>query len=712
MNEFERLKQTYFEECDVLLEDLDRGLGQLQAGETGADLLNAVFRAVHSIKGGAGAFGLRMLVGFADAYETVLGRLRDGRLPAGPQVTDILIRAGDMLATLVAAETGGPAGDAAREAQIRAALVGLLGEDGIAPPAAEPDFDLATELAEEAPASGGRSYVIHFTPTAETYASGSDPLPIIRELKRLGGVQVEADMTALPALDAMAPDASYLSWTIQLETTADLSEIRDAFAFVEESSEIIIEPVGGDEPDPAPPSPPPPSPQATAPAPPPAASPPAESPRAPSPAPPPAAPAGEPAKPGGRAPARESQGSIRVDLEKIERLLSMVGELAIAQATMAQQAGGLPGAFATLRQSIDDLSRHTRELQESVMSIRAQPIRAVFQRIPRLVREVAIESGKSVALTIDGEDTEIDKTVVERLYDPLVHLLRNGIDHGIETPDERIAAGKPPQGTIHLSAEQRSGRILIQVSDDGRGINRKKVLARAQERGLVPRDAVLSDEEIDDLIFLPGFSTAEKITTISGRGVGMDAVRHDVSQLGGRVMIRSEPGKGSAFILILPLTLAVMDGMLVRVGQETYVVPLANVIESLRPEPETLRTLMNVGEVLAMRGEYLRIAPVGRLFGIRGAVEDPARGLILLAEAEDGRRLGLVVDDVMGQQQVVVKSVEANYGRLQGVAAATILGNGRVSLILDVAGIYRLLEQERSHKYQRSNERAYRVSTE
>jgi two-component system chemotaxis sensor kinase CheA len=708
MNEFERLKQTYFEECDVLLEELDRGLGALQGGESGVDLLNAVFRAVHSIKGGAGAFGLKMVVGFADAYETVLGRLRDGRLPAGPQVTDILVRAGDMLAALVAAETGGPPGDAAREAQIRAALIGLLGEDGAAAPADDSAFDLAADLADDSAeggqGSGGRSYVIHFTPTAETYASGSDPLPIIRELKRMGGVQVEADMTALPALDAMAPDGSYLSWTIQLETAADIAEIREAFAFVEDSSEILIEALG-DEPDPTPETPLP-----SSPTPPPASLP---APAAIAQPPAPDAPPAEPAKPaGGRAPGRDSQGSIRVDLEKIERLLSMVGELAIAQATMAQQAGGLPGAFATLRQSIDDLSRHTRELQESVMSIRAQPIRAVFQRIPRLVREVATESGKSIALTIEGEETEIDKTVVERLYDPLVHLLRNGIDHGIETPEERVAAGKPPQGLIHLSAEQRSGRILIQVSDDGRGINRKKVMARAQERGLVPRDAVLSDEEIDDLIFLPGFSTAEKITTISGRGVGMDAVRHDVSQLGGRVMIRSEPGKGSAFILILPLTLAVMDGMLVRVGQETYVVPLANVIESLRPEPDTLRTLMNVGEVLAMRGEYLRIAHVGRLFGIRGAIEDPARGLILLAEAEDGRRLGLVVDDVMGQQQVVVKSVEANYGRLQGVAAATILGNGRVSLILDVAGIYRLLEQERSHKYQRSNERAYRVGTE
>jgi two-component system, chemotaxis family, sensor kinase CheA len=336
---------------------------------------------------------------------------------------------------------------------------------------------------------------------------------------------------------------------------------------------------------------------------------------------------------------------------------------------------------------LETLSQHLRELQEGVMAIRTQPVKSVFSRMPRLVRELSGQLGKDARLFITGEGTEIDKTVIEQLADPLTHLLRNAIDHGIERPDERVAGGKPAQGSIHLAAEHRSGRIVIEVADDGRGINRERVLARGRERGLVAADAQPSDEEIDNLIFLPGFSTAETVSNVSGRGVGMDVVRRNIQALGGRITVQSRHGEGSRFLLSLPLTLAILDGMIVAVGRESYIVPLTNIVESLRPRRQDIHAVVGCGDVVAIRGEYVKLLYLADHFGVPDAVDDAAHGIVVVVETEDSGQLGLVVDELLGQQQVVVKSLEANYGEVTGVGGATILGNGRVALILDMAGL-------------------------
>jgi two-component system chemotaxis sensor kinase CheA len=357
---------------------------------------------------------------------------------------------------------------------------------------------------------------------------------------------------------------------------------------------------------------------------------------------------------------------------------------------MLIQLGGLlpsdmcPGLIAGL----ETLSQHLRELQEGVMAIRTQPVKSVFSRMPRLVRELSAQLGKDAKLIITGEGTEIDKTVIEQLADPLTHLLRNAIDHGIERPDERVAQGKPPQGSIHLAAEHRSGRIVIEVSDDGHGIDRERVLARARARGLVAADCEPSEETIDNLIFLPGFSTAETVSSVSGRGVGMDVVRRNIQALGGRITLQSRLGAGSRFLLSLPLTLAIMDGMIVAVGREAYIVPLTNIVESLRPHRQDIHAVTGCGDVVAIRGQYVPLLYLARHFGVPDAVTDAALGIVVVVENEGTGQIGLVVDELVGQQQVVVKSLEANYGEVEGVGGATILGNGRVALILDIGGLH------------------------
>jgi two-component system chemotaxis sensor kinase CheA len=365
-----------------------------------------------------------------------------------------------------------------------------------------------------------------------------------------------------------------------------------------------------------------------------------------------------------------------------------VGELVISQSMLAEQLSVLPtDKFPTLSRSIEELTQHARNLQDGVMAVRTQPVKSVFARMPRMVRDLAVETGKNVRLLISGETTEVDKTVVEQLFDPLIHMIRNAVDHGIESPDERSANGKPAQGTVRLSAVHVGGRIVIQVTDDGRGIDRVRVRARAVERGLLDADAVLTEEQLDNLIFLPGLSTAETVSDISGRGVGMDVVRRNVERLGGRVLIRSVAGRGSTFYLSLPLTLAVLDGMVIGVGRETYVVPLTVILESLRPQARDVHRLVGGGDVLYVRGEYVPLVYLGRAFSVPDATREPWEGLVMLVDADAGGKIGVVVDEIVGQQQVVIKSVESNYRALPGIAGATILGNGRVALILDVAGL-------------------------
>jgi len=644
-----QFRKTYFEECAELLDALQSNLELLAGGDEEDETLHAIFRSVHSIKGGAGAFGCTDLVAFSHIFESLLDALREHKVPATRDVKQLLLRASDALADIVNAarlEQPLPGNFAA---EIRAAMQDSLQGSVDAPVA------VAAQSTPESDVAGGEhTYRIVFRPHTEMLRKANEPLLLIRELCKLGVLTTEVDSAALPALEAIDPEAAYLSWTFTLETVASLNAIQDVFEFVEDDCDLKIEQL-----DIAP------EPAETA----------------------GSDPAGAVPTATGPAPAQ----SIRVDVDKVDRLVNLVGELVISQAMLTEQGLSLPAdQYPTLIQGIEALAQSARELQESVMAIRAQPVKSVFARMPRIVRELAATLGKEVRIVTSGEMTEIDKTVIEQLNDPLTHMIRNALDHGIEPPAERLADGKPRQGTILLSAAQRSGRIVIEVSDDGRGINREKVLAKAQARGLVPAGASPSDEDIDNLIFLPAFSTADVISNISGRGVGMDVVKRNVQALGGRISVRSKFGQGSSFSLSLPLTLAVVDGMVVSVGDETFIIPLVAIVENLRPQAADIHPIVGRGDVLALRGEYLPLVYLHRAFAIGGAIADPCRGIVIIVQSESAGRVGIVVDELLGQQQVVVKSLEANYEPVDGISGATILGNGRVALILDVGRLHEI----------------------
>jgi len=703
VEDLSRFKQTYFDESAELLAVAETGLLNLAPGAADPDEVNAIFRAVHSIKGGGGAFGFTDLVAFAHEFETVMDGVRNNAIAITTELVDTLIRANDVLGQMLAYAREGtspPAGTTdAVVAQLRQHLSGEAHAEpepvaeAPAAPVAYPDEDdgeaglfgdamAAIAAARAADESSRIRWTIVFRPKAELLMSGNEPTFMLRALRRLGDATIDCHQEQLPSLADLEAELLFLSWTVTLlaDPGVDRAAIEDVFEFVADECDIRIT---AEAPPPAVAEAPPPEPEpapGTDVVPPPAAAQTAMTPPKP-----PEAPV---RRPGGNEHAGLTSHTIRVDLDKIDRLVNMVGEMVITQAMIAEHVRELPpGAFQELLEGLEQLAQHTRELRESVMSIRAQPVSSVFSRMPRLVRELAAETGKEVSLVTSGETTEVDKTVVENLVDPLTHMIRNSIDHGLEGPDERERTGKPRQGTVHLSAQHRSGRIVIEVADDGRGINRARVLAKAIEKGLVPAGASLSDEEIDNLIFLPGFSTADKVSNISGRGVGMDVVRRNITSLGGRIGVYSTPGEGSRFVLSLPLTLAVLDGMVISVGEERFVLPLTNIVESLRPKQADLHGLVGKCDVMMARGEYVRLVHLHQLFGIPNAVGDATRGLVVLVETEDGSRLGLVVDEVLGQQQVVIKSLEANFRRLDGVAAATILGDGRVALILDVAGL-------------------------
>lgn len=730
---FEAIKVTFFQECAELLGDLEANLLALETGEGDIETINAVFRAVHSVKGGAGAFGLEDLVRFAHVFETLMDELRSGRKECDDVTIKTLLRASDVLADHIAAAqgTGAPV-DAARSAGLVAELEVLT--HGVAaapaPVAAAPveddfgftpltldlaDFGAPVELPAldlppldlpnlAAPSAAG--WRIVFRPHPRLYASANDVSLLLRELSRLGPTSVELDASGLPMLDALDAEDAHLIWTIVLNGDAAEAAVRDVFDFVEMDCDLSITALDGGasieadlpplpvldavpaEPEfdlaallakaaaavetPAPVAVAAPTPVAPVPAP-VAAAPKPVAPAAPTPA---AAPS---------APAAVAPVTIRVDLDRVDRLINVVGELVIQQAMLAQRVmeSGLARS-SDIALGLEDLELLTRDIQDSVMAIRAQPVKSVFQRMPRLVREVAEMTGKRVRLVTSGEDTEVDKTVVERLAEPITHMLRNAIDHGLESPEEREAAGKPAEGTVRLAALHRSGRIVIEIADDGKGINRPRVRGIAVDRGLIAEDAVLTDDEVDNLIFLPGFSTAETVTDVSGRGVGMDVVKRSIQALGGRISISSVPGKGSTFTLSLPLTLAVLDGMVVGAAEQTLVAPLSAIVESLTPRVEDIHYVGGHDAVIRFREEFVPLVDVGRVMGFRDDATPLMGGVVMIVETEAGSRAALLVDAINGQRQVVIKSLETHYRHVDGVSAATILGDGSVALILDI----------------------------
>jgi two-component system chemotaxis sensor kinase CheA len=678
------IKQTFFQECEDQLVELETGLLAIEKGDHDPETVNAVFRAVHSIKGGAGAFNLGDLVHFAHIFESAMELVRTGKLMPTVPVVKTMLRAADVLADLVREARDGKRYDPSRSAVITAELTALA-----PPPAveAEPfaDFDFTpvmVDLSDFADLGGPAAptgFRIGFTPRADLYAKGNETAILLREVERLGATVVTCDTSAVPLIDALDPEGAYLSWTVELDTDRDEAAVREIFDFVEWDSTLTIEPLGAPAAHPA-------TPPDAEDGDPPVAPPTVASSRESGTPVPEAAPT--PAAGSDKATVATAQATIRVDLDRVDRLIDLVGELVINQAMLAERVteAGLARVSAVAT-GLDELEQLTREIQDSVMAIRAQPVKSVFQRMPRLVREVAAQVGKSVRLVTEGEATEVDKTVIERLSDPLTHMIRNAIDHGLESPEARLASGKAEEGLVRLTALHRSGRIVIEVADDGAGINRPRVRQIAVDRGLLSPDAKLSDEEIDNLIFLPGFSTAKMVSDISGRGVGMDVVKRSIQALGGRITIASRPGQGSSFTMSLPLTLAVLDGMVVTVAGQTLVIPLTAIVETLLPRASTVHSFGGSARVIGVRDSFIPLVDVGQVLEYRHEAADPKSGIALLVEAEGGTRSALLVDAIQGQRQVVIKSLEANYGRVPGIAAATILGDGRVALILDVDAV-------------------------
>ncbi|MBW7983394.1 chemotaxis protein CheA [Enterobacillus tribolii] len=637
--------QTFFDEADELLADMEQHLLALDPMQPDNEQLNAIFRAAHSIKGGAATFGFTVLQETTHLLENLLDSARRHELWLSTDIINLFLEAKDIMQDQLDAYKSAGEPDNASFEYICQALrqLALEASQGEQPAAQETP---AAAVAVAAPATPAGDAVLHLT--ISRLKTGEAPL-LLEELKHLGNVI---------ASGSPQPD----SLDVTLQTSAPPDDIKAVLCFVIEPEQIDITASADAVP----------TPQAA-------------------PSAPPAPVAAPPAKAPGhelhQRPAKSTENSsIRVAVEKVEQLVNLVGELVITQSMVAQRSGELDSAeHGDLLNSIGQLERSARDLQESIMSIRMMPMEYVFNRFPRLVRDLAGKLDKQVELVLEGSSTELDKSLIERIIDPLTHLVRNSLDHGIESPQVRREAGKEETGRLTLSAEHQGGNIYIDVRDDGAGLNREKILAKARSQGLNVHEG-MSDEEINMLIMAPGFSTAEQVTDVSGRGVGMDVVKRNIQEMGGHVEIRSAVGKGTCVRIALPLTLAILDGMSVRVGEDVFILPLNAVMESLQPQADDLYLLAGDERVLQVRGEYLPLVELYRVFDVAGARTDATGGIVVIVQ-NGGRRYALLVDQLMGQHQVVVKNLETNYRKVPGISAATILGDGSVALIVDVAAL-------------------------
>lgn len=655
--------QTFFDEADELLADMEQHLLGLDPQEPDSEQLNAIFRAAHSIKGGAGTFGFVVLQETTHILENILDGARRGEMQLSTDIINLFLETKDIMQEQLDAYKAGQEPDAESFKYICEALRQLAleakGEVVAKPAAAAP---VAAEPVAAAPAAAGLRVKLSDLKPNEV------PL-LLEELGNLGTVSdVQKGETSLEAT---------------LDTTIGKDDLVAVLCFVIEESQISF-------------------PSASA-------APVVAEPAAVAPAPTTMAEAEITATPATvtelvpaakretkkAAPAKTSESSsIRVAVEKVDQLINLVGELVITQSMLAQRSGALdPVAHGDLLNSMGQLERNARDLQESVMSIRMMPMEYVFSRFPRLVRDLASKLGKEVELTLLGSSTELDKSLIERIIDPLTHLVRNSLDHGIESPEKRVANGKSAIGNLTLSAEHQGGNICIEVIDDGAGLNRERILAKALSSGLPVSDA-MSDEEVGMLIFAPGFSTAEQVTDVSGRGVGMDVVKRNIQEMGGHVEIASKQGKGTTIRILLPLTLAILDGMSVRVADEVFILPLNAVMESLQPRAEDLKPLAGGECVLEVRGEYLPLVELWNVFDVQGAKTEATQGIVVILQSA-GKRYALLVDQLIGQHQVVVKNLESNYRKVPGISAATILGDGSVALIVDVSALQSLNREKR-----------------
>jgi two-component system chemotaxis sensor kinase CheA len=673
---------AFFDESYEALDTMEASLLKLTVGAPEPELIGTIFRVAHSIKGGSATFGFADVASFTHTCETLLDELRGNRMQVTRGLTDLLLRSVDVMREMLRSVQNKVPVDAQRVADLQFDLeVAIVQKNQAAAAATAPVAPAAAVPAVAGNPAAAYRWHISFRPYQQLFMRGNDPLRMLRELAEIGDLAVIADASNLPELSVMDPESCFLTWELTVETDATREVIEQVFDWAEGDCELSIRDDLAAAPEAAP------APVAVAVA---VAD---------------ITVAAETSRPqlASVAPAAEhnegpKQGlgdgsSIRVSTEKIDELMNTVGELVITQSMLSQLGAKIPGPVAEqLRAGLTQLERNVRELQESVMRVRMLPVSFVFSRFPRMVRDLSQRLGKQVELKVNGEQTELDKTVLEKVGDPLVHLVRNSVDHGIEMPDARAAAGKPPTGTICLDAYHKGGNITIEVSDDGGGLNKDRIIAKARSRGLIGATEQVSDEQVYELIFLAGFSTAEQTTDISGRGVGMDVVRRNIKELGGSIEVRSEQGAGSRFIITLPLTLAIVDGQSVSVGTESYIVPLITIIESLQLKPGMVNRVAGSGEVFWFRDQYLPVVRLHEVFGVRPRATQLHEGLIMVVEGE-GRRVGLFVDDLLGQQQVVIKSLETNFRRVEGVSGATILGDGAVALILDVPGLIRVAGQ-------------------
>lgn len=659
--------QTFFDEADELLADMEQHLLLLDPDAPDVEQLNAIFRAAHSIKGGAATFGFTVLQETTHLLENLLDGARRAEMSLSTDIINLFLETKDIMQEQLDAYKSSRDPDADSFEYICAALRQLaLDVQQAREPAADlhvvTDESAQTVAAPAAPVAGKGGMRVRL--------SGLKPQEVPVMLEELGNLG-----------DILDPVQTEDSVEATLVTTVTEDDIIAVLCFVLEPEQISFT-------------------QATAPA---AAEPVAAVPvavaapvvpAAPRPAPVlTAVPDSEPPKP--RAPKAPESTSIRVAVEKVDQLINLVGELVITQSMLAQRSDLLdPVAHSDLLNSMGQLERNARDLQESVMSIRMMPMEYVFSRFPRLVRDLASKLNKQIELTLLGSSTELDKSLIERIIDPLTHLVRNSLDHGVETPDVRIANGKPATGNLTLSAEHQGGNICIEVVDDGAGLNRERIIAKALSQGMNVSES-MSDEDVGMLIFAPGFSTAEKVTDVSGRGVGMDVVKRNIQEMGGHVEIHSQQGKGTTIRILLPLTLAILDGMSVKVGKEVFILPLNAVMESLQPLAEDLHPLAGGERVLQVRGEYLPLVELYNVFEVEAAKTEATQGIVVILQSA-GRRYALLVDQLIGQHQVVVKNLESNYRKVPGISAATILGDGSVALIVDVSALQALNRDKRA----------------
>lgn len=690
MSGFDQFKEVFITEAYELLDEMEQKLLAIDVDEPDNEEINAIFRCAHSIKGGAGAFGFSRLIAFTHVAEFLLDAIRNHQIALTRDIIDALLESVDVISAFLASAQSGEEAVEGIEDELKASLENLNKVNGNDVVEEEDEYGIFDEAAlDEVFASNKRvvrKFSIFFKPEKDLFLSGNEPLFIIKELSRLGEMEYKTDISKLPSLEGLDPLECYISWNISITTDQDISRIKEVFEFVEGECQLDIELLEelqdnsvatavddeaafglfDDEPAPV-------KVEVT--------------------------PKGQGVvskplvekaignKNSGKAPA---VSSLRVDIDKIDKMVNMVGEIVITQAMIMQRLKEVPAEYSeSLNKGIDELSRYTRDLQEAVMSVRMQPVKSVFSRLPRIVRDISKKLGKKVNIIMQGESTEIDKTVIEQLADPLVHMIRNSVDHGIESPQKRLEKGKPEEGTIVLSADNSGGRILIEIKDDGAGINREKVKQIAIEKGIIAEDANISNEEIDLLIFAPGFSTAAEVTDVSGRGVGMDVVRKNIKDLGGDFEVDNRPGEGLTFLISLPLTLAILDGMIIAVGQEKYIIPINSIIETMQVSRSEINNVKGNDSVINVRGEFIPLVSLSAIFDVQNTAEESSKLLVVLVEYARNK-LGIIVDELLGQQQVVIKNLEENSDPVEGISGATILGDGNVSLILDIAQISKM----------------------